>query len=177
MSINKMTKTKDGSIQAWTEMRAASIKALTETTEALTKDVNILCPLGENAIEIRKLFFATYRSQKRRRKYDDRSTILLGNLATYGGKVGVDARLFKNGLIEYEDTLIALYGLSWLEAESLLCLFPFTFVSPPRITKHANTQPPRIRSSLLGTVYSGGCIFGCSAIALFVFPTRATIRI
>ena len=164
------------SIKELTETKDVSIKALTETTAALTKEVNTLRPLGENTIEIRKRFFAIYRRRKHRGKRNDRTTIRSGNFAAHGGDVRLDAKLFKNGLIEYEDTFLALYGLSWLEPESLFSMFSFSFGSPTTITKHPNTQPPRICSSLLGTLYSGGCIFGCSAIALFVFLTGATIR-
>jgi len=185
-SIKGLTETKDAlqkqvdnhneSIKGLTETKDASIKALTETTEALTKEVNTLRPLGENTIEIRKRFFAIYRRRKHRGKRNDRTTIRSGSFAAHDGDVRLDARLFKNGLIEYEDTFLALYGLSWLDAESFFSMFPFSFGSPTTIAKHPNTQPPRICSSLLGTLYSGGCIFGCSAIALFVFLTGATIR-
>jgi len=176
LALQKQVDNHNESIKGLTETKDASIKALTETTEALTKEVNTLRPLGENTIEIRNQFFAIYRRQKRRGKHNDRTTIRSENFAAHGGDVRLDARLFKNGLIEYEDTFLALYGLSWLEAESFFSMFPFSFGSPTTIVKHPNTQPPRIRSSLLGTLYSGGCIFGCSAIALFVFLTGATIR-
>jgi len=59
-------------IKAWTEMMAA----LTETTKTVTKEVNMLRPLGENAIEMGKRFFATYHRRKHQRKHDNRTRIL-----------------------------------------------------------------------------------------------------
>lgn len=72
VSITEFTEMKNTSIKALTEMMAA----LTETTKALTKEVNMLRPLGENAIEMGKRFFATYHSQKHQRKHDNRTRIL-----------------------------------------------------------------------------------------------------
>jgi len=86
--------------------------ALTETTEALTTEANMHCALGENAIEMGKIFFATYHCRKQRRKHNDRTTIVSGNFAAHGGDVRLDATLFKNRLIKYKDTFLAMCGLT-----------------------------------------------------------------
>jgi len=70
------------------------------------------CALGENAIEMGKRFFATYHCRKQGRKHNDRTRFVSGNFAAHGGEVRVDARLFNNRLIKYEDTFLAMYGLS-----------------------------------------------------------------
>jgi len=70
------------------------------------------CALGENAIKMGKRFFATYHCRKQGRKHNARTRIVAGNFAGHGGDVRVDTRLFMNGLIKYEDTFLAMYGLS-----------------------------------------------------------------
>ncbi|KAG0644537.1 hypothetical protein HOY80DRAFT_740295 [Tuber brumale] len=124
------------------------------STKYLTEELMILRPLKENAVAIRRRFFATHRRSQDEMEHDDPLTIDSGNKSAHRGDVCLDVCLFKNRLIEYDDTFCTLYGLSWSDAEALL-----------------------VMSQSVGTVYTGDCVFGCSALALFVYLTVTTIRV
>lgn len=90
------------------------------STKCLTEELMILRPLKENAVAIRRRYFATYRRSQDEMEDDDPLTIDSGNKSAHRGDVCLDVCLFKKRLIEYDDTFSTLYGLSWSDAEALL---------------------------------------------------------
>jgi len=103
------------------------ILTLQKKVDSQDSEIMILRPLKDTAIDIRKRFFATYRRRVDEMEAEDKPTIDDGNLRAHAGDVCLDVSLFKNHFIECEDTFSTLYGLSWLEAQSLFGMQSISF--------------------------------------------------
>lgn len=107
-----------------------------EGQKLLNKEVMTLNPLKDTAISIRKRLFATYRwGGVNEKKDDDEETINIGNIQAHTGNVRLDVHLFRNNLIEHDDseTFLSLYGTSWERAEVVTGMLPpFVYLCDPR---------------------------------------------
>jgi len=130
-ALRSETEARKKALRAATDAHKMALRAATdahkETTEGLenkiqtlTQELMILGPLRETAINIRERFYATYRRSQNEMRVDDPFIIDSGNRRAHAGDVNLDVLLFKNGLIAWEDTFQALYGISWVQAERLL---------------------------------------------------------
>lgn len=99
----------------------AKTRTLEEQIEVLTQEANVLRPLRNIAVDIRKRFFATSRRgvEEERNPMDD-ITIDAGNRRAHEGDVITDVALFHNRLMTSFATFTRLYGLPWKDAEKLL---------------------------------------------------------
>ncbi|KAG0138194.1 hypothetical protein HOY82DRAFT_535114 [Tuber indicum] len=87
----------------------------------LTQESNILHPLRNITLNIRKHFFATSQhGMADEQTYSDEIIIQASNHRAHEGDVIMDVSLFQNHLMTFYDTFTRLYGLLWREAEGLL---------------------------------------------------------
>jgi gas vesicle protein len=117
-------------------------KELQNRVDDQAKELMILRPLTDTAVDIRKRFFATYRRREQEMEDKDHSIINSGNRRAHAGDVCLDVCLFRNHLIEYDHdaTFSTLYGLSWLEAESLLEYKQLVYAMNARATTITNSR-------------------------------------